>query len=374
MRFPSLLHCFALARSSLATLLLTALGACNGGAAVLARGDAGCAGSACAAPDGGRSPDSGSLSDAGLPGSDAGGDAGLRELEPDGGTSPGEAYWTLEPATVDFSVIDRRCSTSVGRPAILHVQAHYFESCLYPGPIRAVVDGDARTIRFDAWVWRSHAAACATVGRAFERDVEVPGLTAGTWHVEDGREGFDLVVAPQSPSACTALVPAREGQTCFGTCDCEGPLTCVAIEGDDACEARCVLPCEREGDGAELGLDCPSSRECVVTTLGPTGPSVGTTCRPRGADLCSAVTPCPDGMRCVADADATSYCEWDIELSVSTRHACTTDADCETPGLECVEHPGGARRCEARCVSHRMVCPGTGHGCNEQGVCEVLDE
>jgi hypothetical protein len=317
--------------------------------------------------------DSGPLPDASETRDTGGSDAAESDSSAlDSGAIEG-AFWTLEPANVDFSVMDDRCAATEGGTAVLHVQAHYFESCLSPAPIRATVDAVAHTITVRAFVWRDHAAACTSIGAAFERDVVVRDLTAGVWHVDDLHAGFDLTVDAPSPAACTALVPAHEGDSCFASCDCDVGLSCVAIEGDAVCASVCAQPCSRVGAGTELGLECGNDRECTRSLL--SGFAVGTICTARTADLCSDAAPCPAGMACHADADAASYCEWTIELNSATRHTCTSDADCETPGLDCVHHPDGIGRCEVRCTTASMRCPmNAPHACNELGICEWLGE
>jgi hypothetical protein len=55
------------------------------------------------------------------------------------------------------------------------------------------------------------------------------------------------------------------------------------------------------------------------------------------------------------------YCAWAVDLTGSTRHSCAVDEECD-PGLDCVEHSDGTRRCELRCTTPGMTCPPM-HGC-----------
>jgi hypothetical protein len=338
------------------SLLLAALPACTGGATILDRPDASVA--SIDAPV--SSADAAASSDAPL-------DA---PLDSSGGTVD---YWSLEPSMVDFFVTHQRCHEVDGGTAILSVVEHVYDSCAVPGPIRATVDAPSRTIAVRGFVWLAHGPTdCHPIGTAFSREVIVRGLTEGTWHVDDGRTGFDLTVDRRDPAACTGIRPLNEGEMCYANCDCDTGLSCVPIQGDAVCASVCARPCEREGFAPELGLDCPSSNECTSALVGGFG--VGTVCRPRPTDLCSTSSPCPEGMRCVADADFTSYCAWDVVLSSSTRHPCTTNADCD-PGLDCVEGADLTRTCELRCTTANMPCPGLGpHACDERGICEFLGE
>ena len=66
-------------------------------------------------------------------------------------------------------------------------------------------------------------------------------------------------------------------------------------------------------------------------------------------------------------------CRWAIELRASTRHACGGDADCQ-PGMYCVEHADGMRRCEVPCFTSDMRCPAMHECIGPAWVCEWIGE
>ncbi len=299
-------------------------------------------------------------------------DAGTRDAAVrDGGVGAGP-HFTLEPADVDFFLTFQRCSATAGGPLILNAMVHYFSSCDSPAPIFTSVDAASRTITVTPHVWREHRDDCRAVGAAFvPRDVRVDGLTEGTWTVVHPRGRFDVNVGARPPAACTGLIPSGLGGACFADCDCERGLSCTPQRGDIACSSTCQAPCEVASapDQRGPGLECALGSTCG------TDPNWGDSCRTRVLDECGPGAPCPAGMRCISDTgDATSYCDWDIELSSANRIACTSGADCAA-GLDCVEHAGGTRRCEVRCATRTMTCPGRApHACNYRGICEWLGE
>lgn len=316
--------------------------------------------------------------DAGPTRQDAGTDAGPRDTgtprdsapDPDGGT--GGSYWRLEPATADFLVAAERCSYAEGRTTLVRVTLHWFSSCDEPGPVEVAVDPMARAVTLAGWVWRHEGRDdCTPVGAAIDRDVEVPGLTAGDWTI-NGSVPL-RVEGPPPPITCTA--PGPEGSACLADCDCLDGARCLGVRGDAVCALRCARPCARGLDPAVADLACPGGGVCADD------PDLGQICAGRSMDACGTSTACPAGTSCVADADFASYCDWSVRLGAAPRHACTTDGDCDS-GLSCVEGTDTVRTCELRCASERMPCPGPGaHAClpeaaraGSRWVCEWLGE
>jgi hypothetical protein len=182
-------------------------------------------------------------------------------------------------------------------------------------------------------------------------EVALPDLGVGIWPITEplsgstfSREVWDMT----SPSGCTAPGPA--GSECVLDCDCEGLGICGAARGDAWCGATCLQPCNAD-------VDCPAHSACPHDW---TWAGRGCEPAPDGDDLCAGDEECPVGMRC-AISEHGRFCTWAVELNVTTRHACVIDEGCD-PGLDCVEHADGTRRCELRCTTPGMVCPPM-HGC-----------
>ena len=286
----------------------------------------------------------------------------------DAGVTP-TTFYTLEPAEADTWVQHDRCEAIANSAVALEVTVHLYSSCDSPGPVEARVDEASREIQVRARVWREQGEVeCMPTGAAFVRDVVVSGLTPGMYTVRSDAGDFELEVGPPPFAACTAETPLGIGGLCNGDCDCETGLSCVAQRGDAVCSHTCQPLCERSGVGGDSGRSCRLGSVCV------NDPNFGSLCRTPSMDLCGPMSMCPAGMTCVSDSDAASQCEWEIELNGATRHVCSTNADCDA-GLDCVAHPSGERRCEVRCVTADMRCPGRApHMCNELGICEWLGE
>jgi hypothetical protein len=340
-------------------LLSGALVGCLGGATVLDVPDAStpdAAGHDGSASDAG-ARDGSARDDAGGPGPDGG-----RPDRGDAGPLTG-AHYTLETAPA-FGIEHVGCEAIEDVWTDLRVIVPTTSSCDTGGPVDAEVDADARTVRVRARRWRIHGPECLEVEGSFQRDVRVM-LDAGAWRVTGGGNDLELIVGPFR-TECTALRPGLLGERCEIGCGCSDGSSCLPNVGDAACEHTCQLPCEGV---MERAPSCRAEREC--------GPSdYGLICETRSDDACNATDrPCGAGLSCRSDTpgDLASYCDWDASLSSSTRHACSVNGDCDA-GLDCVEHPGGERRCEVRCETTDMHCPGA-HICSrgsveeDRGVC-----
>jgi hypothetical protein len=289
------------------------------------------------------------------------------------GCVPEDSYYELVLAPTGFTLNFDRCDAREGQTISFRASVVPTDGCDSPAPIVATVNEAEMRIDVQPYVWREHGRTCGPAGASFERDVLIGNLRRGSWTVhfptDDGVGSFALEVYEPSLSACTFESPMPEGEMCFGDCDCMTGFRCVAVEGDAACHSVCAAPCEL-ASGGERTLDCAQERECGSELLA--GNDVGNVCRPRALDECGAERPCGEGMVCRTDGDFASYCDWAFALTNPRRHDCTEDSDCE-PGLDCVQHEAGVRRCEVRCNTATMRCP-LGHACSPFGICDWLKD
>ena len=132
----------------------------------------------------------------------------------------------------------------------------------------------------------------------------------------------------------------------------------------------CAEPCN--GDS-----DCWAG-ECVETE------GEISICRTYKEDMCETDDDCPPSHICFQSTttDDPRFCRSDYELKGSTRHECTENEECETPGLICTLDNSmdgdGRGRCNFPCDTTIMVCPGM-HSCFEvitgtSAVCEWVGE
>ncbi len=287
-------------------------------------------------------------------------------------TAPSDGhYFTLEPAIVDLRVSQERCTTQENNVAILRVYVGYFSSCDTPGPIDVVLDHAAMTVTVIPHVWLEHGRTdCASVGAAYERDVRVVGLSAGTWSLAGGSTASTFTVfGPSGMCPGPGLGTGIAGSTCIADCQCLPGLSCVALRGDAVCAQFCGRPCETLGVAHDLSLSCASGDWCIDD------PNLGWICMASSVDECSDASPCPAGMTCPPVTEGPRQCRWAITLDSSVRHACTTESDCDA-GLDCVQRVDGRRSCEVRCTTSDMACPNaTPHACmTGNWVCEWLGE
>ena len=267
---------------------------------------------------------------------------------------PGDHVWTLRqvPATVEAW----GCTASPGQTGFVELAVDLRRSCWHVGPAEAqIVDTPAgvRAVEVRAYVWEEHGVECVDVAAEvpYVYEVALPFLEVGDWQVYEPMSGSTLtheVWDVPWPGACADPGPA--GTECLVDCDCLGGLVCGAARGDAWCGSQCLAPCNAD-------VDCPSHSACAHDW---TWAGRGCEPAPDGDDLCGDDGACPVGMRC-AITEHGNFCAWGVELNGTTRHACTVDEECD-PGLDCVEHADGARRCELRCTTPWMVCPPV-HGC-----------
>ena len=203
----------------------------------------------------------------------------------------------------------------------------------------------------------------------------------GCWMVVDliGGEqvSFDVVSCEgvEEDCECDEDVPwggAPEGMTCAADCQCEGFSSggygnnCLPVSES---ERECGFPCS-------VDEDCWAG-ECFFQS--DDGPGV---CRYFTFDECSIDEDCPLAHICM-EYEGIRFCRTNHELTGETRHECSSNYDCETPGLVCTLQNwpggGGAGRCNLPCESKRTVCPEM-HHCGSQSlygsftVCEWVGE
>lgn len=268
---------------------------------------------------------------------------------------PGDHVWTLRqvPATVEAW----GCTASPGQMGFAELSVDLRRSCWHVGPAEAeIVDTPTGlpAVEVRAYVWEEHGVPCVDVGAEapYVYEVALPDLGVGNWQVTEPLSGSTFlraVSAPPTPTDCTGP-GAPAGGECVLDCDCEGSTICAAARGDAWCGSTCQQPCNAD-------VDCPSRSRCRSDW---TWAGRGCEPVPDGEDLCGGDGDCPAGMRC-AITEHGSFCAWGVELNGATRHVCTVDEECD-PGLDCVEHADGSRRCELRCTTPGMVCPAM-HGC-----------
>src|SRR5260221_10421739 len=120
------------------------------GVSVIAFAAAGCScGAAHEIADARVAADASAAGDAGLDVGPTAPDTGLDAFMP----PTDEHYFTLEPARVDLIVMNERCSTQEGTPAILRVTVHFFSTCDTPGPVDAILDASAHTVTIVPHLW-----------------------------------------------------------------------------------------------------------------------------------------------------------------------------------------------------------------------------
>lgn len=283
---------------------------------------------------------------------------------------PEPRYFTLEDAVVDLIVRAERCEEHEGASAMLRVTVHYFSSCDTPGPLDAVVDAAAHTVIVTPHVWHEHGRTdCASIGAAYERDVVVRDLTAGTWMVSGGATTLSWTVSGPGPS-CVGLPTLPRGSRCDADCECTAGLACLAVRGDATCARFCADPCEVLGAGTD-----PAERSCPEAEACTSDADLGWVCESTTTPECDATRTCPAGMSCPPVTEGPPQCVWDVVLDSSIRHACASNGDCDA-GLDCVQRTDGTRTCEVRCTTSDMACPNaTPHACMPGNwVCEWLGE
>lgn len=301
---------------------------------------------------------------------DAGRDTGPRPRDagPRGGS-----VWTLEPreASVGFPH-EVGCTQVSGGSLAIRVSSPLHSECEHAGPVEVEERADG-TLVVRAFVWVEHRPstdACAPLAARTRRTVLV-AARGGRARVEDALSGAsaELTVPLVEGGPCAGS--AERGEECVRDCDCRGAMRCVPDLGDfaECFGGRCGDPCDELGGSAApvypRHLDCPFAHECRQEG-GASGSCV------LSADLCRSDAECGPGLSCpIRDR---MDCEWSVRLSSSTRRPCDGDDDCEG-GMYCVEHAGGARRCEVPCFTNEMRCP-LMHACMPSAgwVCEWLGE
>lgn len=323
--------------------------------------------------EGGVSPDSGLVRRDG--GQDAGArDAGTRDARV-GRADAGRqgVFWTLEPRPARvFFPHSLGCTQFAGGSVAIQAVTRIMNDCEHAGPveIRERADG---TFVVHAFVWLEHRLrpdACPGITAVMDRTVLV-AARAGPARAEDalGSSGDTIMVAHADDAPCTGAI--EHGGPCVRDCDCRSGLRCVPDLGDfaECFGGRCGDPCNPLALGVApvypRNFDCPLAHECVATG------GASAVCE-LSADLCSDHADCGPGLVC--PLRDRMDCEWQVELRAATRHACVGDDDCE-PGMHCVEHGDGRRRCEVPCFTSEMRCPAM-HACAAHAgwVCEWLGE
>jgi hypothetical protein len=194
------------------------------------------------------------------------------------------------------------------------------------------VDPATLTVRVAARLWRRNGVECPAIAEQVVRPIALRLPAPGAWTVRDDATGATssvaVTVAPGPMRACGA-------SPCELDCDCDMAAgeRCLSGSGLAGAFTECAVPCE-------LDRDCGGMASCE-------SPDDGLEHACSGGSECTDARPCRDGFRCAA-----GRCEPAFRLSATARIECACDADC-MPGLSCVEPAtmGGARRCEARCLT-----------------------
>jgi len=297
------------------------------------------------------------------------------DVDADGDTdADGDAcgpYWTLRTVEpVSYTIIP---GTSPHDERVIEIvsRATLPDGCWQPGPLDLTVVSDRNEVRLHQMAWHQEETGCDEAEVELLRTATIT-LSAGEWALVDealGEVHTLTVAACESTVAacgCPEPIPASEvpGSSCTASCQCAHPLRCMP-------NLECQEPCSVDAD-CQLG-------GCVDH------PSLERVCAPLSRDLCTDDTSCPTGFTCERPASGGGRrCLPDFELSGSTRHPCSCDAECEEPGLVCVAAPGGPTvegRCEARCLTTEgLFCP-IMHTCGPmvmgtptEGVCEWVGE
>ncbi len=222
--------------------------------------------------------------------------------------------------------------------------------------------------------WQLEQAECPEAPRKEKRIIAMQP-TAGCWTAADPIGGaqlsFEVSRCEDVSEQCECnedLIAGdiQEGEACELDCQCAGyGNMCLPISES---QRVCGEPCSVDGD-------CWAG-ECRFELEG--GPGI---CRSFTTDECTEDEDCEETEICL-ESYGIRFCRTDIEVHQTTRHPCTCNDDCETPGLVCIldNSAGGTGdgRCELPCETALSVCPGM-HSCHDvitgtSAVCEWVGE
>jgi hypothetical protein len=258
---------------------------------------------------------------------------------------PGGPYWTIHEIEAEVMQKLPGPPPHDQAPVRFLLEATLPDACWEGAPVLVLRDwSDPGILLLVMRAWHLEMSECAAVESTLSRTVTVT-LSAGCWTVVEPLSGLGTNVSVQqySGDAACAGYPdgAGVGVECERSCQCMHPLVCLSSEME---RRACYEPCT-------IDADC-MGHPCVPF-------ATGGLCAEFVESDCLLDTDCPDGERCITSSDGSiRICTEYHELSEETRHACSSNEDCEAPGHECTlaswpfsasDTPTGAGVCNVRC-------------------------